>query len=77
MLTCREIPEVLDDYSLSFSRRLQLNFHLVICQRCRALKKQFAAIRRNLHRYVNKSEPLDPKVAEKIVFNYLNDPNKK
>ena len=72
MLTCRDVPEVVTDPHLSFSQKLQLRFHLFICTRCRALKVQFEALQKNLHRYVNKSEPLDPKVAEKIVFSYLN-----
>lgn len=72
MLSCQKIPEALSDSNLSFSQRAQLRFHLFICTRCRALKTQFEAIQKNLHRYVKKSEPLDPKIAEKIVFNYLN-----
>jgi|GEM_PF-4250949 len=72
MLTCREVPEVLLDPKLSFLQKLQLRFHLVICTRCRALKAQFESLQKNLHRYVNKSAPLDPKLSEKIVFNYLN-----
>lgn len=72
MLTCQEIPEVLSETDLSFTQRTQLRFHLFICRRCRALKAQFEAIQQNLHRYVKKSAPLDPKLAEKIVFSYLN-----
>jgi hypothetical protein len=71
MLTCREVPEVLTDPHLSFSQKLQLRFHLFICTRCRALKVQFEVLHRNLQRRVSKYEALDPKLAEKIVFSYL------
>ena len=71
MLSCRDVPEVLTDPHLSFMQKFQLRFHLFICTRCRALKTQFEALNKNLHRYVNRAKPLDPKLAEKIVINYL------
>ncbi len=73
MLTCREVPEELTNPHLSFPQRLQLQAHLLICTRCRALQAQFAALHEGLQRYVNKSEPLDPALAEKISRGYLGE----
>lgn len=71
MLTCRQIPEVLAEPHLSFQRKLQLKFHLFICDRCRQLKRQWEAVQKGLHRYVDKHEPLDPALAKKLVDEFL------
>ncbi len=67
VLTCKQVPEVLMKEDLKWGARAQLSFHLFICVRCRALKKQFERIHTALHRHIKQAPKLDPDLASKII----------
>ncbi len=71
MLTCKQVPEKLLDPKLTFSQKVNLKFHLFICERCRRLENQFKLIQSGLKNIVKSHKPLDERLAKKIADDYL------
>ena len=72
MLNCRKVADIVPAKDWTFSQRLQLKAHLLICKKCRALRRQFAAIDEGLHQLLQQASRPDPALARVIAESYLN-----
>jgi predicted anti-sigma-YlaC factor YlaD len=73
MLTCRELTEVITDYlegCMPLVRRLQFQFHLGMCGRCRAYLRQMRTTVRLLGRLPD--EPMPADIAVEMLRRFRN-----
>lgn len=76
MLNCREVADILPAEDWSFSQKLQLKGHLLICSKCRALRRQYEAIGLALRKLSLQTSPMPQKISEEIISQWLAVPPK-
>jgi anti-sigma factor RsiW len=68
MLTCRDITELVTDYSegrISFAQRLSFRLHLAMCRHCRAYLRQMRMTVRTLGKLAG--EPISASVRDELA----------
>lgn len=84
MLTCQETSELVSqslDNPLSFTARLKLKFHLMMCSACHRFNRQLWQLRRAILGAVNRTEhdtsiTLSPEAKTKIRHTLANEISK-
>lgn len=78
MLNCKEASQIISqslDRPLSFSERLQLKLHLMMCDACRQFKRQLFALQQHIKKMIGQiendekiqlSEKMKAEILEKI-----------
>lgn len=77
MLTCRELTQILTDYTsgnMSFWRRLQVQMHLGMCKHCRTYLRQLRLTSVALGQVP--PPPLDPETKAELLTRLASIPKK-
>lgn len=70
MLSCKKATELMEQKELmplSFSQRMQLQFHVAMCSGCKNYRKQTALINKLLNNTFNASSVVDTSQLEKDI----------
>ena len=68
MLKCKDVSQILSrDVDVTFIRRLEIHFHLLICKHCRKFSKQIQILKISAKKFMStKSIEINPTTITKI-----------